>query len=440
MSRERSRNNGVRKVCACPKQRWPKCPHSWYFNFKPPNGRAYRFSLDKHLGRHLETKAEALSEADRIRVAIREKRFQLGSPETSQSSDVMTVAQLVATYQTRHLNLHSKRSAPAEARRLSLAMRTAVVRGAGQGVPFGTIPVNDLTARDIDALIESRLGAKRKHCRCTSWEACQHPWRESGTNGRIAVNRLIARLRACFNWALRKQMIRSTPFRFESVATVSMLPETPRFRRLEGDEESRLLAACSPHLRAVVIAALETCCRVSELLSLQWSQVNLDRKELHIPARKTKAGRDRFLPVTNRLVAILQMRRCDPAGRELPFDAYVFGTPTGERIGSIKTAWRLTCARAGISGLHFHDLRREAGSRLMESGRFYLHDVQRFLDHADITTTSRYLQASRLALHSAVRLLDADRERSAITGAEANSTSPTPTAEGRDEKAPATVN
>jgi len=37
-----------------------------------------------------------------------------------------------------------------------------------------------------------------------------------------------------------------------------------------------------------------------------------------------------------------------------------------------------------------------AGSRLMESGRFYLHDVKRFLDHADISTTSRYLQASRL--------------------------------------------
>jgi integrase len=104
------------------------------------------------------------------------------------------------------------------------------------------------------------------------------------------------------------------------------------------------------------------------------------------------------------------------------------GTPTGERIASVKTAWRLTCARAGIEDLKFHDLRREAGSRLLESGRFFLHDVQRFLDHADITTTSRYLQASRMGLHSAMRQYEADQaaaaERARQTSDEAEAERP----------------
>ena len=46
------------------------------------------------------------------------------------------------------------------------------------------------------------------------------------------------------------------------------------------------------------------------------------------------------------LRAVLEMRRTDPKGEALPPDAYVFGNPVGERIGSVKTAWRNTCRRA----------------------------------------------------------------------------------------------
>ena len=298
--------------------------------------------------------------------------------------------------------MHRPRTAKGEQGRLALALGTEIERPNGSRVAFGLLPVVALTTRDVDALIEARLAmSKRKHCRCEDWQTCGHPWRESHAGGRVAVNRAVARLRACFNWALRKQIATSTPFRVSGVSAVSLLAESARYRRLEPGEEQRLLDACSPHLHALVVAALETCCRVSELLSLQWSQVRFDLNELHLPARKTKALRDRLLPISQRFNAILEMRRLNPAGRELSPEAYVFGTSTGERIASIKTAWRLTCARAKIDGLHFHDLRREAGSRLLESGRFFLHDVSRFLDHADIATTSRYLQASRLGLHAA---------------------------------------
>jgi integrase len=62
-------------------------------------------------------------------------------------------------------------------------------------------------------------------------------------------------------------------------------------------------------------------------------------------------------------------------------------------VKSIRTAWELTCNRASISGLHFHDLRREFACRLLESSAD-LHDVRDFLGHANITTTSRYLQST----------------------------------------------
>ena len=59
--------------------------------------------------------------------------------------------------------------------------------------------------------------------------------------------------------------------------------------------------------------------------------------------------------------------------------------------------------------LHMHDLRREAGSRLLERGAD-LHTVQLFLDHANISTSSRYLRPSKLALHTTIKRIDARRE------------------------------
>jgi integrase len=95
------------------------------------------------------------------------------------------------------------------------------------------------------------------------------------------------------------------------------------------------------------------------------------------------------------------MREHAPDGQRLPADAYVFGNEVGERVADIKTAWRATCGRAGIYDLHFHDLRREFGSRLLESGASE-HDVRDFLGHANLTSTSRYLKSTPLRLERAL--------------------------------------
>jgi integrase len=56
--------------------------------------------------------------------------------------------------------------------------------------------------------------------------------------------------------------------------------------------------------------------------------------------------------------------------------------------------------------LHVHDLRREFACTLLESGAA-LHDVQMFLGHANITTTSRYLQSAPVRLTAALTRLEA---------------------------------
>ena len=53
-------------------------------------------------------------------------------------------------------------------------------------------------------------------------------------------------------------------------------------------------------------------------------------------------------------------------------------------------------------GLRFHDLRHEAGSRLIEAG-WPAHHVQEMLGHANLSQTSTYLNIGRLGLQESMR-------------------------------------
>ncbi len=57
-----------------------------------------------------------------------------------------------------------------------------------------------------------------------------------------------------------------------------------RARFLTDDEESRLLQACSPYIRPVVIVAIDTGLRQGELLKLEWRDVDFTRNVLAVRA------------------------------------------------------------------------------------------------------------------------------------------------------------
>jgi integrase len=218
----------------------------------------------------------------------------------------------------------------------------------------------------------------------------------------VAGNRDLALLRAMFNWAVLTELVAATPFKVGTVSAVKLSREEPRTRRLQPGEEERLLLEAGG-LKDLITAALETGCRLGELLSLQWDQV---RSDLFLPAGKTKAKKPRRVPISTALRAVLDARRHDPAGEALPAAAFVLGDEVGRRRRSVRTAWRLTCKRAKIVGLHFHDLRREAGSRWMDAG-VPLATIQRWLGHHNISQTSTYLAASGGGDADAMRAFDA---------------------------------
>jgi integrase len=397
-------------------------------NYKVKGGRHYRLSLDRYLKRHIATKDEAQREARQIMAAIDAGTFR-GDASVSDTLDApLTVERLGLAYFTEATNRRTGDALSRNERyRWDLVMRTVIERPSGVRVRFGELPVAQITRHDVAALQQTLRGERRETCTDAKGRTY-----DVKRGGKVSANRCLGRLRSFFSWAVDKDYVPATPFRKADRPTVKMFGEAERERRLLPGDEERLLAAANPHLQSVIIAALETGCRVGELLSLQWSQVRFDLNELHLSGKTTKARRPRYLPLSQRLRAVLEMRKHDPDGAEYPGSAFVFGTVTGERIKSVDTAWencrlkafgftitrdRKTARLSAICrqqlrdlNLHIHDLRRESGSRFLEHG-MAPHYVKEFLDHANLSTTSRYLKTGRQGMHAAMKSVEQSRTR-----------------------------
>ena len=272
-SMKRQRNDGIRKVCRCPRRSWSKCPHPWHFSYKW-DGTHYRFSLDRHLGRRVESKTEAKAEAERLKGEIRAGRF---GPQAV--PDRMRLCDLLDQYHAQHVEPHRPTTAKDERYRINFTTRTLIPRPNGSRVAFGGLDARELTTGDVELFIADRLKNGKGSAR-----------------GRVSINRNLALLRAAYNWGIRKDYVERTPFKVGTVSAIRFFRETPRQRRLESGEEERLLAACSPHLRSVLVAALETCCRIGELLSLQCVRCAGSRtKSISLPRRRKHTEHDSSL-------------------------------------------------------------------------------------------------------------------------------------------------
>ena len=148
---------------------------------------------------------------------------------------------------------------------------------------------------------------------------------------------------------------------------------------------------------------------------MQWWQVRWGQNVIFLPEGLAKSNEARVIPISQRLQAILEMRRLGPDGQPLGPSAHVFGNEVGEPVKSIKTAWKLTCQRAEITGLRFHDLRREFASQLLEASGVSGHEVRDWLGHANISMTSRYLSLTGVGLQNTLKKFeDARKSRTRV--------------------------
>ncbi|WP_158603377.1 tyrosine-type recombinase/integrase [Acidithiobacillus sulfuriphilus] len=168
-----------------------------------------------------------------------------------------------------------------------------------------------------------------------------------------------------------------------------------RDRRLIGDEEERLLTAASamnPELADIVIVAIETAMRQSEILGLEWRHVHWLDHTCYLP--DTKNGTARIVPLSVRAEAALQRQQQRATGKDGKVWRY---TNDGMRASYFKAL-----KKAGIEGLTFHDLRHEATSRFCEKA-IPMMTVQAITGHKSTQMMKRYTHISGKTLVDAVR-------------------------------------
>ena len=146
-----------------------------------------------------------------------------------------------------------------------------------------------------------------------------------------------------------------------------------RERRLNTGEFDRLeKAACltqNPHIWPIVVFAIETGMRKSEILSI----TNDDVKDNHIFLAETKNGNSRKIPLTSKVREIINKSK-------LPYSI---------SSNAVRLSWSRMIKKAGIVDLHFHDLRHEAISRFFEKG-LSIPEVSLISGHKDVRQLMRY--------------------------------------------------
>jgi integrase len=212
------------------------------------------------------------------------------------------------------------------------------------------------------------------------------------------LNYELALMSHAFNLAIREwEWVKENPVKKVSKEKVSNQIE----RWLTFEEEKNLLASSPDWLRKIVVFAINTGLRESEILNLRWSQVDLVRKTITIQEQKNK-GKD-TLPLNERALEILKGR----VGVGQSGIGHVF---CGRKVPSsgprnLERAFQSARKKAGVEYLRFHDLRHTFATRLVQAG-VDLYMVQKLGRWKSISMILRYAHHYPESLRPGVEVLD----------------------------------
>ena len=165
-----------------------------------------------------------------------------------------------------------------------------------------------------------------------------------------------------------------------------------RVRFLTLDEIKALLQAASHEKRKplclIVLMALSTGARKMEILTLKWSDVDMERGVAVTHDTKNSESRTLHLsgPALAELVEYSQYRH--------PKSKLVFPNRFGDEPVDIQDEFKRALKLAGIQEFHFHDLRHTAASYMAMNGA-NASDIAEVLGHKSLDMVKRYAHLSK---------------------------------------------
>lgn len=204
-------------------------------------------------------------------------------------------------------------------------------------------------------------------------------------------NRYYARLHHMAKFARAFKLIETFPFDGDDLTEFIGREEEAegRKRGVTDSEQAALYTACDQlrdpqAMRDRLDIALSLGCRQGEMLNSQLEDINFDQRTLTFPGHKTidgvsvrntKSGKSRRVPIDD-LMPLFDRKRTAAKGTEWPFKLnpkyFLFGTE-GHRQEDFDVAFANLKEHASLADvdLHWHDLRGEAGTRMLRNGASY---------------------------------------------------------------------
>jgi integrase len=185
--------------------------------------------------------------------------------------------------------------------------------------------------------------------------------------------------------------------------------------RLSKDEIQILLHEAEQidgRLFNIISLALLTGMRKSEILTLEWKEVNFDSSRIMLSSMKTKSRKARVIPITETISGILHSMY-DKSNKLVAGD-YTANVLRKQWLKLLKRIPFGVIADGTL--LCFHDLRHIFAQALLDEG-LSLEDIQFLLGHESITTTQeRYAMFARPDLKSKISRMDNVVKLSRIAG------------------------
>jgi|SRR4030095_2689987 len=220
---------------------------------------------------------------------------------------------------------------------------------------------------------------------------------------RTSVNMELRTLKAAFNIALRFGLIRKNPI---SGVKQFSIPQKERLNL--NDEELKMLIARIDNelIKNIVLFALYTGCRISEIINIQFSDIDFKNRILTIrnkPNFKTKSGKVRHIPICEGLNSALENICKGKTG-----DNYLFTLNENIKLRKdyVSGKFKKYLRKSGLSErFHFHCLRHTFITNLIKKD-VNINFVKELAGHTQIQTTMRYIHIGINDLRSAINSIN----------------------------------
>ncbi len=265
-----------------------------------------------------------------------------------------------------YLYLNEKRFPPKDTEKFLSAMTSIFEK-------IGHIPLSEINTDDIERVQKlMRLERSRRHKKITKTnnnaKTDNKNKNEIPLISEATVHNRMSKLRTVIRWAAANGMLDVIP------AMKIGVPVYRKFRPPTPEEAEAIYAAAAEHVRRSILLGGTEGLRVgeSELFALRWDNVFLNGNEdsylLIDTSRKKKSQPMRAVPIQKELVSLMRQWRAVDKAHGI---AYVISYK-GHPIQSIKTAWKATLRRAGITGyFRPYDLRHAFATNLIVAGWDY---------------------------------------------------------------------